>query len=692
MSESERLLREALALHHAGRLREAQLLYARVLAEDPDNAEALHLSGLVAFRESRLDDAIGLLRRAVACAPDNALYLGNLGNVLRDSGLREEAIESYERALAIDPDHVSLRNSLGAIRLEAGTTEAAIHDFRDVIARKPDHFRAHLNLGNALRRTANAEAAERAYRRALALNPDSSDALSRLASLLESGGRSAEAIGFLKRRSAVEPDSLDAHADLAWALDRNGDYEDAMTSYQQALAIQPDALAVRCRFCALLQKICDWERLALHTRDILQAVAQERAGVPTRLLVSMHEATGAIQLQATRANASAFAGRSSISTRRIDLASRHLRIGYLCADVGDNGIADSIADLLERHDRGYCEVSVFTYGTDVDGSVRSRLRSSADYFFDIANVDDERGARRIAESSIDILVDVDGNDDHGRMGIAAFRPAPIQVSWLGVPGTRGANWYDYVVADRHVAPAGVESDFAEEIVRLPHSFRTPACTRSRPATGATRAEYDLPTDAVVLCCFAEACLITAPMFALWMRVLAAVPNAVLWLADDNAVASASLRRRAAQQGVAPERLVFAPRRPSEETLTRYCVADLAVDTFSCASVSTVSEALWMGAPLTTLTGETFASRVATSFLANAGLAELTAISPARYEELIIDLARDGPRRDALRERLRHAVEAMPLFDEARFVRDLERAYGQMALVAGRGEPRAFDLR
>jgi predicted O-linked N-acetylglucosamine transferase (SPINDLY family) len=632
MSESERLLREGLALHHAGRLREAQLLYARVLAEDPDNAEALHLSGLVAFRESRLDDAIGLLRRAVARAPENALYLGNLGNVLRDSGLREEAIESYERALAIDPDHVSLRNSLGAIRLEAGTTEAAIHDFRDVIARKPDHFRAHLNLGNALRRSANAEAAERAYRRALALNPDSSDALSRLASLLESGDRSAEAIAFLKRRRAVEPDLLDAHAELAWALDRNGDYEDAIASYQQALAIQPDALTVRCRFCALLQKICDWERLALHTRDILQAVAQERAGVPARLLVSIHEATGAIQLQATRANASAFAGRSSISRRRIDPASGRLRIGYLCADVVDDGNAHSIADLLERHDRGRCEVSVFAYGRDIDGSVRSRLRNSADCFFDIATVDDERCARRIAESSIDILVDVDGNDDNGRMGIAAFRPAPIQVSWLGVPGTRGANWYDYLVADRHVAPSGVESDFAEAIVRLPHCYRAPARARARPAAAGTRADHDLPADAVVLCCFAEAFLITAPMFALWMRVLAVVPNALLWLADDNALASASLRRRAAQQGIAPERLVFAPRRPPEETLARYRVADFAVDTFSCTSVSTASEALWMGCPMTALTGETFASRIATSFLGNVGLAELTAISPARYEE------------------------------------------------------------
>ena len=691
MSESERLLREALALHHAGRLPEAQLLYSRLLAGDPDNAEVLHLSGLVAFRESRFDEAIGLLRRAVAHAPGNALYLANLGNVLRDSGRREEAVESYERVLAIDPDHVSVRNDLGMIRLEAGTTHAAIHDFRDVIFRKPDHFRAHLNLGSALHRSGNAEAAERAYRRALALNPDSTDGLSQLASLLESQGRFDEAIGFLKRCSAVEPESASVHADLARALDRHGDHQGAIASYQQALAIEPDALDVRCRFCALLQKTCDWERLALHAPDILQAIAQDQAGVPARLLVSMHEANASIQLQAARANASALTTRPSLSNRRIDPASGRLRIGYLCADVADHDITDSIADVLERHDRDRCEVFVFSRGTNGDGSAQSRLRRSADYFFDIANLDDERSARQIVEAAVDILVDVDGNTDTGRMGIAAFRPAPVQVSWLGIPGTRGG-WYDYVVADQHVAPAGVEAAFAEAISRLPNCYRSPVHARSRPTAASPRAQYGLPIDAVVLCCFAHTFLITAPMFALWMRVLAAVPNAVLWLSDENGLASASLRRRAAHQGVAPERLVFAPPGSLDETAARYRIADLAIDTYSCTSASPASDALWMGCPFTTLTGETFASRVATSFLANVGLTELAAVSPARYEELIIDLARDPARRDALRDRLEHAVEAMPLFDGARFVRVLERAYGQMALVAGKGGPRAFDLR
>ena len=288
MNDSAALLREALALNHAGRHREAQLVYSRMLAEDPENAEALHLSGLVAFRESRFDDAIALLRRAVASAPGNALYLGNLGNVLKDSGRRDDAIAIYERALALDPDQISALNNLGVMHLEGGKPEDAIREFRDVVARKPDHVHAHFNLGNALFRSGNVEAAERAYRRTLALNPDFAEALAKLASLLQTLNRDDEALVLLRRRAIVDPESVHAHADLARALERHGELESALASYQNALALAPDALDVRCSFCALLQMMCDWERLALHVRDVLQALAQGRAGVPPDLLVSLH--------------------------------------------------------------------------------------------------------------------------------------------------------------------------------------------------------------------------------------------------------------------------------------------------------------------------------------------------------------------------------------------------------------------
>ena len=279
------------------------------------------------------------------------------------------------------------------------------------------------------------------------------------------------------------------------------------------------------------------------------------------------------------------------------------------------------------------------------------------------------------------------------MGIAAFRPAPIQVNGLGFPGTLGAQWYDYLVADRYVVPPGTEHAYAEEIVRLPDCYRAGGPLRRSSTAVPERAAYGLPPEAIVLCCFNPASKITAPMFASWLRVLAAVPDTLLWLQDDNAFAVSSLRRRAAQHRIDPQRLVFAPQRSPDEDLARYCRADLAIDTFPCTSNSTARDALWMGCPLVTLAGDTFASRVATSLLANAGLAELSAVSPLRYEELLIDLARNPARRDALRNKLRHESQNAPLFDMPRFVRNLERAYARMAAnAAAGGAPKGFDLR
>jgi protein O-GlcNAc transferase len=451
-------------------------------------------------------------------------------------------------------------------------------------------------------------------------------------------------------------------------------------------------LDVRCSFCTLLQKICDWERLALHVRGVLQALGQGQPGVPPDLLVSLHDVTPAMQLEAGRANAAALGSRSPVSTHRIDPTAARLRIGYLSANFHEDAIAGATAELPGLHDRSQCEVFAFSYGPDA-GGVGARLRESADHFFDVATLRDEECARRIAEHNIDILVDLDGSSDGGRMGIAAFRPAPIQVNGLGFPGTLGAQWYDYLVADRYVVPPGAEHFYAEEIVRLPDCYRSVGQRGSRPITVPERASYGFASDAVVLCCFGPASKITAPMFALWLRVLAAVPDAVLWLLEDNALATSSLQRRAAQQRIDPQRLLFAPGWSQDDHLARYCAADLAIDTFPCTSDRAAREALWMGCPLVTLAGATFASRVATSLLANVGLQELTAVSPLRYEELLIDLARDCARRGALRDKLQHALQTTALFDMPRFVRNLERAYAQMAANAAEGgTPKGFDLR
>jgi predicted O-linked N-acetylglucosamine transferase (SPINDLY family) len=692
LAEAEALLREAVVLHRAGRLAEAQRIYAQVLAADPEHPGALHLSGLVAHREGRLDDAIDLVGRAIARAPGSAVFHGNLGNLCKDAGRRDEAMAALRRALELDPGHVPARNNLGVLLLEGGENQGALEHFRTVIVQRPDHFRAHFNAGNALQRLGAPEAALAAWRQALELAPDFAEALEAAGGALLARGRFAEAIPLLRRRAALAEHSADAQADLALALHRHGDLEDAAVCYARALALAPDALEVVCNDCALLQKICAWERLAVQLPLVVRAIEDGRAGVPLGLLVSQPGFTPELQLAAARANAAAFTGLPPVSSRHDGSAATRLRIGYVSADFREHATAWLTAELFELHDRQRFEIVLVSHGPDDGGASRRRLQRAADRFLDVAALADEGAARRIADERLDVLVDLNGSTDNARMGIAARRPAPLQVNWLGFPGTLGAACYDYLIADRYVVPPGSEEHYSEAVVRLPDCYQSHDRKRSRPADAPDRAAHGLPADACVLCCFNQSFKITASMFALWMRVLAAAPQAVLWLLDDNPVATATLRRRADALGVAPARLVFAPHAAHDAHLARYLAADLAIDTYPCVSHTTASDALWMGCPLITLTGTTFASRVAGSVLASAALSDCVAGAMPAYEAMLAELVRDPPRIAALRRRLDLARSTAPLFDTQRFVRHLEAAYARMTAGAARGErPQGFDV-
>jgi predicted O-linked N-acetylglucosamine transferase (SPINDLY family) len=329
-------------------------------------------------------------------------------------------------------------------------------------------------------------------------------------------------------------------------------------------------------------------------------------------------------------------------------------------------------------------VFLFSYGPDDGSAMRRRLAAGCDRFIDIGPLSDQEAAKRIHDEDIQILVDLKGYTADDRPRIAADRPAPIQVNWLGYPGTMGADWIDYLIADPHVIPPEHDHDYSEKVVRLPDCYQPNDRKRPSGAGGLTREACGLTDKDFVFCCFNQGYKIEPGVFAIWMRLLDAVPESALWLLEENRWAKDNLRKAASDHGVSPERLAFAPVRPLAEHLARYALADLALDTFPYTSHTTGSDTLWAGCPLVTVMGETFASRVAASLLVNVGLGELVARTLAEYEALALGLARDRPRLEALRRRLREERERAPLFDTPRFTRGLEAAYERMwaRLVAG----------
>jgi predicted O-linked N-acetylglucosamine transferase (SPINDLY family) len=312
--------------------------------------------------------------------------------------------------------------------------------------------------------------------------------------------------------------------------------------------------------------------------------------------------------------------------------------------------------------------------------MRARLVRACEHFTDIAWDPDDVAARRIRDEGIDVLVDLKGYTLGARTGILARRPAPLQLHWVGYPGTMGTPFIDGVVADPVVVPPGAETHYTERVLRLPHCYQPN--DRQRPVDAPRpRGEYGLPEAAVVFCCFNQAYKISPEIFAFWMRLLAAVPGSVLWLLEDNAAATANLRRAATAHGVDAARLVFAPRAPLAAHLARYAAADLALDTFPYGSHTTASDALWAGCPLVALAGETFAARVSGSIVAAAGFPELVTAGLAQYEALALQLATDPAGRAALRARLAAARTTAPLFDSPGFTRALEQLYADAAGTA-----------
>jgi protein O-GlcNAc transferase len=365
-----------------------------------------------------------------------------------------------------------------------------------------------------------------------------------------------------------------------------------------------------------------------------------------------------------------------------------IRLAYLSADLRDHPVAQLMAGVFEAHDRSAFETYAIAFGPDRDDPLRARLRQAFEHFIVLDDRDDQLAAELLRELEIDIAVDLMGYTRHCRTGILARRPAPVQVNYLGYPGTMGADFIDYIIADRHVIPPEDAVHYAERVVHLPVTLQPNDARRAIAHDPGTRAAAGLPDDGFVFCCMNNAYKISPIVFDVWMRLLRAVPRSVFWL-SVRGTAAENLRREAQARGIDGNRLVFAARVDSHaDYLARYRLADLFLDTLPYNAHTTASDALWAGLPLLTCTGSTFASRVATSVLHAVGLPELATADLAQYEALALELATHPARLAELRSRLAEHRTTYPLFDTARFCRDLEHAFRHMWLRQQSGLPPA----
>jgi len=666
----------AYRLHQQGKLREAFMRYDAVLAADPKFAPALHYSGVVLFQAGKIPEAAERIRESLALEPTSSEAWSNLALVLESAGRREAAVNALNEAAKLDPRSPEILANLAAAQLALGRIAEAEGASRNAIAVDPRHAAGWHNLALVLEPQGRLLEAMDAASRATALDPAQTAYAGLKAQLEATAGMRKKARATLDAALARKPDAA-LRFQLATLLERDGELDRAMQAYQDVVRLEPAHGAALSQLLFLRQRIGDWHDLPALRKQFLDGVAQRLPLLSPFVLLSQ-PSTRAEQRRCAEAWVAQVAPPAAAAGTTM-LNSERLRIGYLSADFHTHATAFLAAGLFEQHDRMRFEIVGYSMGPDDRSSMRERLVRGFDRFVEASGWPPLRLATAIRNDAIDILVDLKGHTENAPPSVLALRPAPIQVHYLGYPGTLGGNLADYLIGDPIVTPLGDAGDYAETLALLPGSYQIN--DRERPiAQTPSRAELGLPRSAPVLCCFNSGYKFNPEVFDAWMQILAQVPEAVLWLlarhGDERWVSN--LRREMVRRGLDARRLVFARALPNAEYLALYRAADLFIDTWPYNSHTTASDALWAGCPLVTLRGGTFASRVAASLLTAVGLPELICDDVKSYVAKIIALARDAGERRRLREHLEGPGRESALFDTKATTRALESAYVAMA--------------
>ena len=723
---ADELYRQALSLHQAGQLPQAEALYRQVLHDHPGHAEALHLLGVAHQQRGdhaqaailigkslaiegtqatphsnlaialhalgRRQEALAALDQALQIKPDYPEALSNRGNVLRETGHLREALASYDKALVARPDRLEIVLNRGQVLQELKREDEALAAFEHVLSLAPGNARALVGRGHALRSLHRHAQALLSYQRALQADPRNHAALVGMGNALQSLRRHPEALEAYGRALEVDPGALEVLNNRGSVLRDMKRYADAAEAFRLLAVSRPDRDYAQSNQLHSQLYCCDWSGYEAGIRRITERVMEgEAADVPFSFLAI--STSPEAQLRCARRYVADHYP-ASVMPLPAPPARRDPRIhvAYLSSDFHAHATAYLMAGLFEKHDRESFRISAISFGPETNDPVRARLAAAFDDFVDVRRKSDLEAAGFVRSLGVDIAVDLKGFTAGNRAGILALRPAPLQVNYLGYPGTMGADYIDYLVADAVVVPPGDHGAYSEKIVTLPDSYQVNDSRRVISGREYTRWEFGLPPQAFVFCCFNNNYKITPEVFAVWMRLLKRVPGSVLWLLEDNADASRNLRSEANRSAVAPERLVFAARMPVEEHLARQRLADLFLDTLPCNAHTTASDALWAGLPVLTCPGRTFAGRVVGSLLHALQMPELVAATLDEYEALALELARNPRKLAAIRERLAERRTNAPLFNTDRLRRHLETAYRGMWQRHVRGEaPAAFSV-
>ncbi|HQF39673.1 MAG TPA: tetratricopeptide repeat protein [Opitutaceae bacterium] len=650
------------------------------------HADALHReiatrAATTALQNREIAAATAWLERGLSRNPADPVLNFFRGNLHLDSGHAAEAVTCFRRCVAAHPHREEFVCNLGKALSDAGSYDEAITVLRTL----PQSASAQLNIGVACGKLGDSHNAANAYREATRLNPEMFAGWLNLGGTLDLLDELTGALAAYNRAVALCPTSARAHLERGHVFNRLKRFDDAVASFGRCLAIEPSNLEARLAIANARLRLCDWQDIPSLRAEVIDPALASPGGIelltPFFLLALPGTATQA-ELRRVAETRSARFGRGAVPLRAAATipAGRPLRIGYVSPDFGNHAVGNCLRTLFARHDRSRVSVHAFSLLAHPEDAFRAAIRAGSDTWDDLHDLADRPAAEAIAAREIDVLVDLAGHTKANRIALFAYRPAPVQVTWLGYPGTTGASFIDHLLADEYLIPPEEEPAFSEHLIRLPGSYLPTDDAHDIAPSGGERAANALPESGFVFCAFNNAYKIEPLVFGAWMEILRRTPGSVLWLRGAAPALEANLRREAAARGIEPARLVFDPRSlPRAEHLARHRAAGLYLDTHFYNAHSTAADALWAGLPVLTFPGRSFPSRVGLSLVSTLGLAdELVATSLEDYVERAVALAAAPDHLAALRARLAEAITRPGgLFDTAAFARKLESAFAQL---------------
>ena len=679
--------------------------YDRALEIRPDHAEAHNNRGIALKELGRLDDALASYDQALRFAPKLANAHNNRGNALRDLGQLEAALTNYDSAILLAPDSADAHNNRGLVLRVLKRWDEALASCDAALRLRPDFVDAHNNRGIILRNMCQPEQAIASFEKALRLRPNAADAHNNLGNVLRVLKRPGEALIHYEAALRLQPDSADVHNNRGSAFSELERWNEALTNYDLAIRLRPDWADIYANRAIVMQKLERFDEAIADFEQALQLKPDFDEALGQLLHQKAHmcdwsepaQGIDMATLNLARGGIPPFAGLALDDNPDRQLARakywidgqvpvtrpalpkpparpEKLKIGYFAADFHGHPSMHLIARLFEVHDRSRFEWHAFSFGPDKQDAMRDRVAAAFDRFHDVRALSDSAVVELARDLAIDIAIDLGGHTRDNRASIFAHRAAPVQINYLGYPGTVGADFIDYIIADKVLVPPPAQKFYSEKVIYLPHCYQPNDNQRVISEKTFTRAEQGLPNDGFVFCCFNNNYKISPAEFDIWMRLLRQVEGSVLWLLEGNRWIKANLAKEAKARGIDPSRLVFAGRVPPSEHLARHRCADLFLDTFNYNAHTTASDALWTGLPIVTKAGESFAARVAASLLDCIGMPELVTHTARDYEQLALELASDPMRLAAVKAKLAANRLTTPLFDSENFARDIEHAY------------------